>query len=110
MKKWQKIWEQMVAKGARASARFNIHFRGTLGTPGPLAVWTLRRRELRAPIWNATVERSGNGAFDCNGGGQSGVALRLPPQSKFAAVISTITGLDQQHSHIDARQPIFKLT
>jgi hypothetical protein len=38
------------------------------------------RRETGGSFWTALAERSGDSAF---GGNQSGVALRLPPHSKF---------------------------
>ena len=61
-------------------------------------------------IWTAPAERSGDGAFvgACNF--QSGVALRLPPQSKFTAVIRVSAGLDERRSRINPRQLHFKLT
>ena len=38
-------------------------------------------------IWTAPAERSDDGAFACHRDGQRGVALRLPPPSKFTAVL-----------------------
>jgi hypothetical protein len=37
------------ACGARASARFNVQFHEVHKTCSPLAAWTLKRRERRAP-------------------------------------------------------------
>ena len=61
-------------------------------------------------MWTAPAERSGDGAFDCNRDFQSGVALRLPPQSKFAAAIRRLAGLDKGRGRINPSQPHFKLT
>ena len=36
--------------GARALARFNSQFRKPQKTNGPLAIWTMKRRERRAPL------------------------------------------------------------
>ena len=59
----------------------------------------------RQTLWTAPAERSGDGAFGrtrvvlhlkaCRAC-PNGVTLRLPPQSKFAAVIREITGLNTQ--------------
>jgi hypothetical protein len=105
----QKNWTVTAATGAQASARFNIHFRETPETSGLPALWALKRRE-RAPFWTAPAERSGDGAFVCNRNFQSGVALRLPPQSKFAAIIRRLTSLDNRRRRINASQRLFKLT
>jgi hypothetical protein len=57
-------------------------------------------------IWTAPAERSGDGAFACNCDLQSGVALRLPPQSKFTAVIRMPAGLVERRSRITSRNLI----
>jgi hypothetical protein len=94
-----------VAAGARASARFNAHLRATPEMSAPRSVRQMKRRERRAPSrlavapasWTAPAKRSGDGAFarqdvpeNFHTPGQSGVALRLPPQSKIAAGSSMI--------------------
>jgi hypothetical protein len=105
MNEQQKIWAALAATGARASARFNNHFRDTLGMPSKPALWILKRRERRAPFWTAPADRNGDGAFGRTSGFlpsnacracKSGVALRLPPQSKFAVVIRRLTSLEER--------------
>jgi hypothetical protein len=61
-------------------------------------------------FWTAPAERSGDGAFACNWSFQSGVALRLPPQSKFTAIIRRPTGLNNRPGRINAGKHFFELT
>ena len=62
----------------------------------------------RQNSWTAPAERSGDGAFICNRALQSGVALRLPPQSKFTAGMVRRNGLETAPVRIT--NPLFKLT
>jgi len=66
----------------------------------------------RRLFWTAPAKRSGDGAFECNGRFQSGVApasAGLPPQSKFAAVTRRFAGLNNRCGRMNSSQPVFKL-
>ena len=65
--------------------------------------------EKIARFWTAPAGRSGDGAFVCDRSFQSGVALRLPPQSKFAPVMPKAMDPNHRLSHIGAGQFLFKL-
>ena len=51
--------------GARASARFNAQSCGAHKTPSPLAVWTLKRRERRAPLAPLPCHSVSGGSITC---------------------------------------------
>ncbi len=51
--------------GARASARFNAQSCGVHKTPSPLAVWTLKRRERRAPLAPLACHSVSRGSIIC---------------------------------------------
>jgi len=57
-----------------------------------------------ASFWTAPAKRSGDGAFEFRSGFQSGVALRLPPQSKFVPVIPGFIGLNIRPGRMNAGQ------
>jgi hypothetical protein len=61
----------------------------------------------KASFWTALAKRSDDGAFECNGGFQSGVPRKLsglPPQSEFAPVVRRHAGREIWPGHINAGQ------
>jgi hypothetical protein len=47
----------MLASGARASARFTVHYGEVLKMFRPLSFGTLKRRERRAPLGNCRLPK-----------------------------------------------------